>query len=141
MLPYGKGDREGSSGSRNTMTILIADDNVKFRSRLASILGAFDGITIVGETGDVAATLEALQVTKPDILILDIHMPGGNGLDVLAVAKATKPAPIVIMLTVGPRDEYQTESFMFGADYFFEKSSELRTMAEMLKRMGKNGKR
>jgi DNA-binding NarL/FixJ family response regulator len=119
------------------MKILIADDNVQFRRRLASILVGLGGIEIIGEAGDVPETLEAIQQTKPDAVILDIHMPGGNGLDVLGVVKETKPAPTVIMLTVGPRSEYQTESFLLGADYFFEKSSELRKMALMLKRMAK----
>jgi DNA-binding NarL/FixJ family response regulator len=119
------------------MRILIADDNVQFRARLASILGSIEGIEIVGETGDVAETLEAIQHIRPETIILDIHMPGGNGFDVLAVAKAAKPAPMVIMLTVGPRSEYQTESFMLGADYFFEKSSELRKMMALVKRMAK----
>jgi DNA-binding NarL/FixJ family response regulator len=119
------------------MKILIADDNIRFRTKLASILGEMEGIDIIGQTGDVAETLESIQRMKPDAIILDIHMPGGNGFDVLTVAKANRPAPMVIMLTVGPRSEYQTESFLLGADYFFEKSSELRTMAGMLKRMAK----
>ena len=119
------------------MKILIADDNDQFRKRLASILGSIGGIEIIGETSDVPGTLGAIGHTRPDTVILDIHMPGGNGLDVLAVAKSSKPAPMVIMLTVGPRSEYQTESFLLGADYFFEKSSELRKMAMMLKRMAK----
>ena len=119
------------------MKILIADDNVQFRTRLASILGGIEGIEIVGETGDVPETLEAIQRTRPETIILDIHMPGGNGFDVLGVTKATKPSPMVIMLTVGPRSEYQTRSYLLGADYFFEKSSELRKMAMMLKHMAK----
>jgi DNA-binding NarL/FixJ family response regulator len=119
------------------MKILIADDNVQFRTKLASILAGIEGIEIIGETGDVPETLEAIQESKPDTVILDIHMPGGTGLDVLAKVKATKPAPMVIMLTIGPRSEYQTESFLLGADYFFEKSSELRKMAVMLKRKAK----
>ena len=119
------------------MTILIADDNVQFRTKLASILGGIKGIEIIGETGDVPETLEAIQESKPDTVVLDIHMPGGSGLDVLAAVKATTPAPTVIMLTVGPRSEYQTKSFLLGADYFLEKTSELRKLASMLKRMVK----
>ena len=119
------------------MRVFIADDNVPFRSRLASILGGIDGIEIVGEAGDVPETVRAIRHTNPDVLLLDIHMPGGSGLDVLAVAKAARPAPMVIMLTVGPRSEYQTESYLLGADYFFEKSSELRKMGNLLKRIAK----
>ena len=119
------------------MRILIADDNVPFRTRFGSILGGIEGIEIVEETGDVPGTLNALEQSRPDTIILDIHMPGGTGLDVLRAVKRTKPAPTVIMLTVGPRSEYQTESFLCGADYFFEKTSELAKMAVMLRRMAK----
>jgi two-component system, NarL family, response regulator DevR len=119
------------------MRVFIADDNVPFRSRLASILGGIQGIEIVGEAGDVQETVKAIRHKNADVLILDIHMPGGSGLDVLAAAKAARRAPIVIMLTVGPRSEYQTESYLLGADYFFEKSSELRRMGNLLKRIAK----
>jgi two-component system, NarL family, response regulator DevR len=119
------------------MRVFVADDNVPFRSRLATILGGIKGVEIVGEAGGVPETVKAIQQKNFDVLILDIHMPGGSGLDVLAVAKAARPAPIVIMLTVGPRSEYQTESYLLGADYFFEKSSELRKMSNLLKRIAK----
>ncbi len=119
------------------MRVFIADDNIPFRSRLASILGGIDEIDIVGEAGDVPSTLEGLRQTKPDVLVLDIQMPGGTGFDVLSAVKSSKPAPMVIMLTVGPRSEYQTQSFLLGADYFFEKSSELRKMGTLLKRIAK----
>jgi DNA-binding response OmpR family regulator len=60
-------------------------------------------------------------------------MPGGNGLDVVSALKAKRPSPMVIMLTVGPRSEYQTLSYLMGADYFLEKSSDLRRMLALLK--------
>jgi DNA-binding NarL/FixJ family response regulator len=119
------------------MKILIADDNVQFRTRLASILAGIEGIEIIGQAADVPGTMKAIQQKRPDTVILDIQMPGGSGLDVLAVAKSLKPAPVVMMLTVGSRSEYQVKSFLLGADYFFEKSSDLRKMALMLKRMAK----
>jgi DNA-binding NarL/FixJ family response regulator len=115
------------------MRLFIADDNVPFRTRLASILSGIKGIDIVGEAGDVPGAIEAIRRTKPDTVILDIHMPGGNGLDVLNVIKSSRSSPRVIMLTVGPRSEYETMSFLTGADYFFEKSSDLRRMARLLK--------
>ena len=115
------------------MRLFIADDNVPFRTRLASIFSEMDGISVVGEAGDVPGAIEGIKRAKPDTIILDIHMPGGNGLDVLQVAKSSRPTPIVIMLTVGPRSEYETASYMTGADYFFEKSSDLQNMARMLK--------
>ncbi len=122
------------------MRLLIADDNEQFRNRLALILGGIAGVEIVGTTGDVPETMIALRRLKPDVLLLDIQMPGGTGFDVLPVAKEARPAPVVMMLTVGSKSEYQTQSYLLGADYFFEKSSELRKMGDLLKRMAKKSK-
>lgn len=115
------------------MRLFIADDNIPFRTRLASIFSEVDGIKVVGVAGDVPKAIEEIKRLRPDTIILDIHMPGGNGLDVLQVAKSFSPAPTVIMLTVGPKSQYETASYMIGADYFFEKSSDLRNMARLLK--------
>jgi DNA-binding NarL/FixJ family response regulator len=115
------------------MRLFIADDNIPFRSRLASLFSDVEGISVVGEAGDVPGAIEGIRQSMPDTIILDIHMPGGNGLDILQVAKSFTPAPTVIMLTVGPRSEYETTSYLTGADYFFEKSSDLRRMARLLK--------
>jgi DNA-binding NarL/FixJ family response regulator len=119
------------------MRLFIADDNVPFRTRLASVLASIGGIEVVGQAGDVPGAIEAIERAKPDTVILDIHMPGGNGLDVLQAVKASRRATRVIMLTVGPRSEYQTMSYLTGADYFFEKSSDLRRMAKMLRNFAK----
>jgi DNA-binding NarL/FixJ family response regulator len=120
------------------MKLFIADDNVPFRTRLASVLGGIDGIEIVGQTGDVPGTMEAIKRTKPDAVILDINMPGGSGLDVAQALKRSRHAPTIIMLTVGPRSEYETLSYLLGADYFFQKSSDLRRLAKMLTQFARN---
>jgi DNA-binding NarL/FixJ family response regulator len=124
----------GTSRRRSIVRLFIADDNIPFRTRLVSMFSGMDGICVVGESGDVPGAIEGIKRVNPDTIILDIHMPGGSGLDVLQVAKAFNPAPIVIMLTVGQRSEYETVSYMMGADYFFEKSSDLRTMSRLLER-------
>lgn len=121
------------------MRILIADDNTPFRTRLASFLAGIVGIEVVGQADDVPGVIEAIGQTKPDAVILDIHMPGGSGFDVAQAVKASRNAPMVIMLTVGSRRECETMSYLAGADYFFEKSSDLRNMAKMLRTIAKRG--
>jgi DNA-binding NarL/FixJ family response regulator len=119
------------------MKLFIADDSTEFRERLASILSHIDGVDIVGQAGDVPEAIEAIEGSKPDTVILDIQMPGGSGLDVLKVLKSSTPSPVVMMLTVGPSSEYKDRCFAMGADYFFEKSSELRSMAQLLRDLAK----
>lgn len=114
------------------MRLFIADDNIPFRTRLASMLSGLEGIEVVGEAGDVAGAIELITRLKPDTIVLDIQMPGGSGFDVLRFVKAFSPLSKVIMLSVGSRSQYASISRHAGADYFFEKSSDLRTMARVL---------
>ncbi len=122
------------------MKLFIADDNVPFRTRLVSILAEIEGIEVVGVAADVPGAISAIEKTKPDTVILDIHMPGGDGFDVLNKIKSSRPSPMVIMLTVGPRSAYEAVSFLTGADYFFEKTSDLRKMGRLLKAFAKKRK-
>ncbi len=117
------------------MKLFIADDNVGFRTRLAAVLGGIPGIEVSGVSGDVAGTIEGVRKAEPDTLILDIRMPGGSGMDALSAVKKFRKAPVVIMLTIGPRSEYQAVCLANGADYFFEKSSELQRMVSLLTTM------
>jgi DNA-binding NarL/FixJ family response regulator len=120
------------------MRLLIADDNIPFRTSLASILSNIKGIDVVGVAGDVPETIKEFKMNRPDTIILDLHMPGGNGFDVLHTVKSSKPSPIVIMLTVGPKKYYQSLSYLAGADYFFEKSSDLEKMILLLEKSVKH---
>ena len=122
------------------MTLLIVDDNIKFRSRLASIVTELDGIQLVGQSGDVQEAIGTIEQTKPDAVILDIHMPGGSGLDVMRTAKMTKPGPVIIILTVCPASEYKDKCIAMGADYFFEKSDDLTKMMSALAKLSRKFK-
>jgi DNA-binding NarL/FixJ family response regulator len=120
-----------------TMKLFLADDNIAFRNRLASILSGIDGVEIVGSAEDVSGAIAAIEQMTPDAVILDLHMPGGSGFDVLPVIKSAVPPPTVIVLTVGPRNAYQSTSYAMGADYFFDKASDLQKMVRAIRTMAK----
>jgi DNA-binding NarL/FixJ family response regulator len=119
------------------MTLFIADDNRKFRQRLASVVSALESVDVVGQAGTVRNAVSAVARTQPDVLILDIQMPGGSGLDVLRKVKALNSSPVVIMLTVCSAREYKEKCKAFGADYFFEKSGDLAKMLTLLEKMAR----
>lgn len=116
------------------MKVLIADDNRGFRERLSSILGSVEGIDTIGEAGDVPGAIEAIERMCPQVIILDIVMPGGSGLDVLRFAKNQSPAPKVIMLTLAPKREFYSHCMAAGADYFFRKADDVGRMIAVLKK-------
>jgi DNA-binding NarL/FixJ family response regulator len=117
--------------------LFIADDNKAFRKRLASVLAGIEGIEIAGQAGEVSEAIKSIDRTAPDVIILDIHMPGGSGLDILKTVKSTLHPPLVMMLTVGPGTEYREKCLAMGADYFFEKSSDLKKIMMILAKMVK----
>ena len=121
------------------MKIFIADDNIEFRKRLGEILCSIRGVDIIGSAGDVHGAINAIRKLRPEGIILDLQMPGGSGLDVLAAIRRNRYSPIIIVLTVGTRSEYEARCIAAGADYFFEKSSELLRMTSLLKKLAAKG--
>lgn len=114
------------------MTLFIADTNDRVRHRLASIAASVEGVTIVGEAGDVENAIGGIKRAKPDSVIIALPMSGGSGLDVLSAAKSTKPASFAVMLILGPCSECQHKCFAMGADCVFEKSGEIKTIIATL---------
>jgi DNA-binding NarL/FixJ family response regulator len=117
------------------LRILIADDSSVVRDRLGQMVSQITSVAIVHLARDVAGTLAALKDEVLDLLILDIQMPGGSGIDVLRAAKQHNPAPVVIMLTNYPYPQYKETCLALGADHFFSKttnSNELLALIEDL---------
>lgn len=88
------------------------------------MLNELAGIKVVGHAEDVAGAIRMIRKLKPDVVILDIMMPGGNGVDVLKNIKQDKPPPMVIILTNYPYPEYRQKCLHAGANFFLDKTTE-----------------
>jgi DNA-binding NarL/FixJ family response regulator len=117
------------------MRVLIADDSPVVRERLRTMLSEIDGIQIAGEAQDVIEAEDRVERLKPDVLILDIRLPGGNGIEVLKRIKEKKSACAVIMLTNYPYPQYRQASMAAGADFFFDKSTEFERVTDVLREL------
>ena len=117
------------------MRLIIADDSAIIRSCLVDLLSDIEGIDIVGQAGDWLGAAKAIQRLKPDVAILDIQMPKGNGLVTLRTIKGNEYPPKVIMFTNYPYPQYRKEYIEAGADYFFDKCSEYKELEGVLKRL------
>jgi DNA-binding NarL/FixJ family response regulator len=115
--------------------VLIADDSPLMRERLATLISEIEGVELVGQAGSAPEALEAIERSKPDAVILDIRMPGGNGIQVLEALKKSTVEPEVIVLTAFPYPQYRKKCLQAGAKYFFDKSSEFEQIAEVLNKM------
>ncbi|NVO84145.1 LytR/AlgR family response regulator transcription factor [Hymenobacter terrestris] len=111
------------------MTTLIVDDSRLARTELRHLLGAFPDIAVVGEARHAAEARELLATFRPDLLLLDIHMPGETGFELLASLEA---APQVIFTTA--YDEYALQAFEVNAlDYLLKPVQTERLAAALAK--------
>ena len=118
--------------------LLIIDDSPILRERLITLISEIEGINVVGKAETVPGAIESIRKLKPDVIILDIRMPGGSGLDVLRSAKKDKPATVVIIFTNYPYPQYRKKCMDLGADFFFDKSSEFEKIPEFLEQLVRN---
>lgn len=110
--------------SNHQIKVLIVDDSPIVRERLVVILNELAGIEIVGQAENVTEAINALEKFRPDVVILDIRMPGGSGIDVLHHIKQADAGLMVIILTNYPFPEYRQRCLDAGADFFLDKSTE-----------------
>lgn len=78
------------------LTAIVIDDEPIARRRLSRLLAAIGGVRVVAEAGDVAAAVDAARTHAPDLLLLDVRMPGGDGFDVVEALKDNPPAVVFV---------------------------------------------
>ncbi len=116
--------------------VLVADDHSLFRDGLVSLLEAA-GYEVVAQVGDGEAAVEAAGRLRPDLVLLDISMPGVDGLQALRRIKADNPEARVVMLTVADDEATLFEALRSGAQGYLLKSlnaGEFLAMIEGLER-------
>jgi DNA-binding NarL/FixJ family response regulator len=92
--------------SSGTVRVAIVDDHPIFRMGLAASIGEMEGIDLVGQAERAGDVAELLTETLPDVLLLDVRLPDGNGLDVNRSLRDTHPSVKVVMLTMS--EEFDT---------------------------------
>ncbi|MCX6151814.1 MAG: response regulator transcription factor [Ignavibacteriales bacterium] len=115
------------------MNVFISDDSPIVRVRLAHIFDEVKGINIIGEAKNVQESIDLINQLKPDVVILDISMPGGSGIDVLKNIKNNNHSIKVIILTNYPYPQYKKICMDNGADYFLDKSNEFNKVVDIFK--------
>jgi two-component system response regulator YesN len=103
------------------MRVLLADDSELILERLQEMLTIYKQVEIVGVLKNGTQALEALRMLKPDLAIVDIKMPGINGLDILRELRKDDKAIKVIILTFYSSVYYRRSAIKAGTDYFFSK--------------------
>jgi len=113
--------------------VLLVDDHVLFRKGLASLIDPLEDMEVVGEAGDGREALERARELMPDLILMDIHMPGWDGLKATQLIKEEMPYVKIVMLTISDDDEDIFEAIKSGAQGYILKNLEPEDLFEMLR--------
>ncbi len=105
------------------LTIYIADDHSLIREGIKNLIKHESGMKVVGETGNPFDIIDDIFKLKPDIVILDLAMPGKSGLDVLKDIKNISPKTKVLVMTMMPEDQFAKRTLKAGASGYITKDS------------------
>ncbi|MEE9284114.1 MAG: response regulator transcription factor [Dehalococcoidia bacterium] len=116
------------------MKVLLVDDHALFRAGLTSLLNAW-GLQVVGEAGDGDEAIARARELRPDLIFMDINMPGRNGLEATRAIKAEFPDMKVIILTVSDDEQDLFESIKSGAEGYLLKNLREDEFADLIRRL------
>jgi DNA-binding NarL/FixJ family response regulator len=105
------------------LRVLVVDDHPLFREGLTEIVADLAGVEVVGEAGDGAAAVSAARELTPDLVVMDLHMPGVNGIEATRQILADAPDTLVLVLTMLENDEAVVSALRAGARGYIVKGA------------------
>ena len=113
--------------------LVIADDQQLVRSGFGMIISAEPDMSVIGEATDGAEAVRLAKSLQPDIVLMDVQMPGTDGLEATAEIAAMDDGPRVIILTTFERDDYVFTALRNGASGFLLKNAPPETLVEAIR--------
>lgn len=107
-----------------TVRVVVADDNALFRAGLVTVLGSDPAITVVAEAANGVEAVAVVREHRPDVVLMDIEMPGGDGITATRELVALPRPPRVLILTMFDLDDYVVDGLRAGASGFLIKSTD-----------------
>ncbi|MFQ5852793.1 MAG: response regulator [Candidatus Binatia bacterium] len=113
--------------------ILLVDDHALFRDGMASLLAEQADFEVVGEAENGGEAVEKARELEPDLILMDIYMPGGDGLATTRLIKEEMPSVKIVMLTISEEDQKLFEAIKGGAQGYLLKKMKAQQFLEMLR--------
>lgn len=115
-----------------SIRLLLVDDHTLFRRGLKALLQQDERFSVAAEAGDVGEALRCLAQQRPDVILLDNHLPGVRGVDAIPTLKEAAPAARVLMLTVSENENDLAAALQAGADGYLLKTVESDQLCETI---------
>lgn len=113
-------------------SIVLADDEVLLRKALAALLPLEGDITVLAEAEDGETAVRAVERHRPDVLVIDLEMPGLDGLGAVAEIRRTRPQQVILMVTRHARPGVLRKALTLGVQGFVSKSAEPAHIASVI---------
>ncbi|PHP53627.1 response regulator [Actinomyces ruminis] len=124
---------QAAAGRGRPITVVLADDQALMRMGFRMVLDPAEDIEIVGEASDGATALAQARALKPDVILMDVRMPGMNGIDATAAITQQCPDTKILILTTFDLDEYAFAGLRAGASGFLLKDTRPGELAEAIR--------
>lgn len=121
-------------------TVVLADDEVLLRRALAALLPLEGDITVLAEAEDGAAAVRAAIEHRPDVLVMDLEMPGIDGLEAVGHVRRRLPDQVVLMLTRHAKPGVLRRALRLGVQGFASKAADPRAIAEIIQSLHAGGR-
>jgi len=115
------------------MSILIVDDSAVVRSMLREMLAQVEGAEVVGEFASPAPAIASIRRAPPDVVLLDIQLTDGSGLEVLREVRTQHPGVKVMVFTNFAEEVYRKRCLQAGAYAFYDKKNDLHALRQTLR--------
>ncbi len=120
--------------------ILIADDHMLIREGFKRLIDSEIGLTLVGEVGNGLDALRFIRENELDLAVIDITMPGKNGLELIKEIRAVRPEVKILILTMHPEDRFAVRAMRAGADGYLTKLSAPTDFFKAIQKVMQGGK-
>jgi len=119
------------------LRLLVVDDHEIVRQGLVALLDRRPGFEVVAQAGSVAESIDQARLHEPDIVVMDVRLPDGSGVEACRAIRAELPATRVIMLTSFPDDEAVLSAIVAGASGYLLKQIRARDLVAALQAVGR----
>ena len=127
----------GAGAARPALRLLIVDDHEVVRQGLVALLDRREGFQVVAEAGGVAEAVEQARRFRPDIVVMDVRLPDGSGIEACREIRAELPDTRVVMLTSYPDEEAVLSAIVAGAAGYLLKQIRARDLVSALEAVGR----
>src|SRR6266699_3731812 len=133
MKPAGSTDKQTMGSSPNAKRIVIVDDHPLFRKGLEQLIHSDGGFAVCGEAGNAAESMEVIRKRNPDLAIVDLSLPGANGIELIKNIRAEFPSLPILVLSMHDESLYGLRALRAGANGYVMKHEAMANVVQAIR--------